>query len=98
LAALAAPAFAICPNPNPNPAQRVAADFNGDCKSDVLWRNTSTGENYFYFMNGLTIAAQGPVYPVADQAWQVAGIGDFNGTARPTFFGGTRARARTTST
>src|SRR6266850_2980753 len=82
LAALAAPAFAICPNPNPNPAQRVAADFNGDCKSDVLWRNTSTGENYFYFMNGLSIASQGPLYTEADQAWQVAGIGDFNGDGK----------------
>ena len=29
------------PNPNPNPASFAAVgDFNGDCKSDILWRNT----------------------------------------------------------
>jgi len=41
----------------------------------------SDGENYIYFMNGLIIAAQGPVYPVADP-WQVAGIGDFDGDGK----------------
>src|SRR2546425_1270381 len=82
LAALAAPAFAICPNPNPNPAQRTASDFDGDCKSDILWRNWTTGDNSIYVMNGRTIAAAGGVNIVADQAWQVAGIGDFNGDGK----------------
>jgi hypothetical protein len=28
------------PNPNPNPESFAAVgDFNGDCKSDILWRN-----------------------------------------------------------
>jgi hypothetical protein len=53
-------------------------DFDGDGKADVLWRNSSTGENYLYFMNGTAIAAEGYLRTVADQNWQVAGVGDFN--------------------
>jgi len=34
------------PNPNPNPASFAnPGDFNGDCKSDILWRNTSTQQS-----------------------------------------------------
>jgi chitodextrinase len=53
-------------------------DFDGDGRADILWRNLSTGENYLYLMNGLTIAAQGSINFLPDQAWQVKGIGDFN--------------------
>src|SRR5438552_15002181 len=54
-------------------------DFDGDCKSDVLWRNSATGEDYLWLMNGWTIASGGYLRTVADLAWQVKGIGDFNG-------------------
>jgi hypothetical protein len=57
-------------------------DFNGDGKADVFWRNTSTGENYVYLMNGTTIQNEGYVRAVADQNWEVAGVGDFNGDGR----------------
>jgi chitodextrinase len=57
-------------------------DFDGDCRSDVLWRNISTDENFIYLMNGLTIASQGALTTVADQAWQVQGTGDFDGDGR----------------
>ena len=57
-------------------------DFDGDGKADILWRNTSTGENYIYLMNGLTIARPGSINSVSDQAWQVKGIGDFNGDGK----------------
>src|SRR5436189_139011 len=58
------------------------SDFGGDGKDDILWRNTSTGENYIYLMNGLTIASQGSINAVSDQAWQVKGIGDFDGDGK----------------
>src|SRR5437879_13920368 len=53
-------------------------DFDGDGKADILWRNSSTGENYLYAMNGLTIASEGFLRTV-DLAWQVKSIGDFHG-------------------
>src|SRR5258708_4053603 len=57
-------------------------DFNGDSRADVLWRNLSTGENYIYLGNGLTIARAGSINAVSDQAWQVKGIGDFDGDGK----------------
>src|SRR5213595_2530469 len=62
--------------------RRPVADFSGDGHSDVLWRNTLTGENYIYLMNGLTVASQGSINAVSDQAWQVKGIGDFDGDGK----------------
>src|SRR6266850_3988414 len=54
-------------------------DRFGDCKSDIVWRNIATGQNYIWLMNGLTIASQGNVPTVADPAWQIQGMGDFDG-------------------
>src|SRR5439155_5752202 len=58
-------------------------DFDGDGKADVLWRNSSTGENYLYFMDGTTIKpTEGYLRTVADQNWLVAGVGDFDGDGK----------------
>jgi hypothetical protein len=58
----------------------VRGDLNGDGQSDIVWRNASTGENYLYPMNGITIlGSEGYLRTVADQNWQIAGIGDLNG-------------------
>jgi hypothetical protein len=58
-------------------------DFDGDGKDDVLWRNGVSGENYLYPMNGLVIlGTEGYVRTVADQSWQVAGVGDFTGDGK----------------
>jgi len=47
-------------------------DFDGDAKVDILWRNTSTGENYIYFMDGTAIKpTEGYIRTVADQNWAV---------------------------
>src|SRR5438876_70388 len=58
------------------------ADFGGDGRSDVLWRNAATGENYLYFMNGTTVRAEGFVKQVADPSWKLAGVGDFDGDGK----------------
>ncbi len=70
------------PNPNPNPASFAAVgDFNGDCKSDLLWRNTSTGQAYLWMMNGTTFASTGsPGSPTTD--WVIQGAGDFDGDGK----------------
>jgi hypothetical protein len=57
-------------------------DFNGDGKADILWRNSVTGDNYIYLMNGRTIAAEGFIRRVDNLSWQIVGIGDFDGDGR----------------
>src|SRR5437879_4556953 len=52
-------------------------DFDGDCKSDVLWRNSATGEDYLWLMNGRTIATGGYLRTVGDPAWQIVGTGEY---------------------
>ena len=67
------------PNPNPNPESFAApADFNGDCKSDLLWRNGTTGQTYAWLMNGTAVSSAGsPGSPTS--AWVIQGVGDFDG-------------------
>ncbi len=58
-------------------------DFNGDGKDDILWRNTATGENYVYPMDGLTIlGTEGYLRTVADLNWEIVGVGDFDGDGK----------------
>ncbi len=70
------------PNPNPNPASFAnPGDFNGDCKSDILWRNGSSEEVYEWLMNGTSVLSQGsPGGP--SSAWVIEGAGDFNGDGK----------------
>ena len=59
-------------------------DFDGDNRADILWRNLSTGENYIYPMQGLTIkATEGYIRTIASQNWQVAAVGNFDGNLAP---------------
>src|SRR5439155_241185 len=66
----------------PMAAARVWSDFDGDARSDILWRNAATGENYLYLMNGATVRAEGFVRQVADPNWKIAGVGDFDGDGK----------------
>jgi len=70
------------PNPNPNPASFAAVgDFNGDCRSDVLWRNSTTGQVDIWLMNGTTFTSSGsPGSPTSD--WVIQGTGDFDGDGK----------------
>ena len=65
------------PNPNPNPASLAdPGDFNGDCRSDILWRNSGSEEVYTWPMDGIAIA----VTPSSD--WVIQGVGDFDGDGK----------------
>jgi hypothetical protein len=64
---------------------QFTGDFNGDFKSDVLWRNVTAGAPdaarlYFWMMDGPVVIA-GTGYPNsdADFTWQVQGVGDLDG-------------------
>jgi len=61
-------------------ATAARGDFAGDGRSDLLWRNAATGENYVYPMDGNTILpGEGYVRTVADLNWHVVGTGDLDG-------------------
>src|SRR5207302_1249588 len=64
----------------------ASMDFDGDCRSDILWRNAATGSDAIYFMNGLSIVSAPTVDTVTDQAWQIKGIGDFDGDGKADIF------------
>jgi len=53
------------------------ADFNDDCKSDILWRNADGTVNT-WLMNGASISSSATV-AVMPNPWTISGIGDFNG-------------------
>ncbi|HWA27395.1 MAG TPA: FG-GAP-like repeat-containing protein [Lacunisphaera sp.] len=52
-------------------------DFNGDGKSDILWRHAIGGNIVFWLMNGTTPQTVAEVTPVSTD-WIIAGTGDFN--------------------
>jgi len=60
----------------------VGSDFNSDRKSDILWRNSATGENAIWLMNGATLSAGVSTNALADLNYGIAGVGDFNGDGK----------------
>src|ERR1043166_6759160 len=61
----------VVPHAKPN-------DFNGDGTSDVLWRNTATGEVQTWLMTNGQVSG-GAGLGMVSSAWQFAGTGDING-------------------
>ena len=57
-------------------------DFNADGKTDILWRNISTGRVYVWFMNGATFTSGADLGNPGDLNWEVVGTGDFNGDGK----------------
>jgi hypothetical protein len=60
-------------------------DLNADGKSDLIWRNTSTGQIYYWLMDGLNLSSSGYLYDgqVLDLQWQIAGVSDLNSDGKP---------------
>jgi hypothetical protein len=59
------------------------ADFNGDGKPDILWRNAVTGENYVWYMDGATRTGGAYLAMVTDPNWRIVATADFNGDGKP---------------
>ena len=55
----------------------IKNDFDGDGKSDVLWRNTGNGSNTIWPSANASLRRL--IDTVADRNWKIAGAGDFNG-------------------
>lgn len=52
-------------------------DFNGDAMSDILWRNSSTGDGAVWFMNGTTLIGNSNSFTVPT-SWSIVGVFDAN--------------------
>ncbi len=57
---------------------QAVADFNRDNRTDIFWRNPSSGANRMFFMNGLAVTGDSVLPGVTDPAWNVVGAGDFD--------------------
>jgi FG-GAP-like repeat len=58
-------------------------DFDGDGKSDILWRDEIGGTVAIWKMDGTEIASSGfTSVPVASTTWTIAGTGDFDGDGK----------------
>jgi hypothetical protein len=55
----------------------VVGDFDGDGKTDILWRHTS-GANLLWLMNGTTYSSSVSL-PFVPSSWNIVGTADFNG-------------------
>jgi hypothetical protein len=56
-------------------------DLNGDGKPDLIWRHSTNGNTYFWYMNGDVLASDaffGSVPP----SWEIVGVADFNGDGK----------------
>nr|MBP6796706.1 VCBS repeat-containing protein [Luteimonas sp.] len=62
------------------PLGNVRSDFDGDGKSDIIFRNSSNGQNVIW--KSANHATQQQMAAVASQAWIIAGTGDFNGDGK----------------
>jgi hypothetical protein len=59
------------------------ADFNRDGSADVIFRNTSTGENGMWLLERTTLKAFIGVPYVGDLGWNVEATGDYNRDGSP---------------
>ncbi|HEY9635276.1 MAG TPA: VCBS repeat-containing protein, partial [Coleofasciculaceae cyanobacterium] len=55
------------------------SDFNGDGKSDIVWRHSTIGDNAIWFMNGGTVSLATNIESDRNLNWKIVGTGDFDG-------------------
>jgi len=60
------------------PTPAATHDFNADCRSDILWRNATTGQVLGWFLNGSTVIGGGSPGSATND-WAIVGQRDFNG-------------------
>ncbi len=67
----------------------ATGDLDADGKTDILWRNTSTGRVIVWYMNGTTRTGTAPVWTpatTADTLWVPVACGDFNADTKTDIF------------
>lgn len=58
-----------------------AGDYNGDGKTDLMWRSQSKGQSRIWLLDGETRSASSAI-PNIDSNWEVEGSGDFDGDGK----------------
>lgn len=67
----------------PSAAADVRNDFNGDGRSDILWRNDNgMMSEWAAQANGSFVSNHANASYSVDSSWRIAGTGDFNGDGR----------------
>lgn len=56
----------------------ATGDFNYDGNTDLVWRNSVTGDNAVWFMNGAAFASASDLPRVSDPSWEIRSVADFN--------------------
>ena len=55
-------------------------DFNGDGRTDILWRHATSGQNVVWFLNGTSLMQGVFLNPstLPDVNWKMVATGDYN--------------------
>ncbi len=64
---------------------KAVGDFNGDGRSDILWRDSNSGHTYIWFMNGVDVMIESDYTSIhfgTDAPWKIKSTGDFNGDGK----------------
>ena len=72
---------AVVSSASPSWAIQGSADFNGDGKSDILWRDTASGAVGIWIMDGPAMLGA-TVVANPGLGWQTEGVGDLDGDGR----------------
>jgi hypothetical protein len=56
----------------------VPGDLNDDGMPDIIWRNSATGANVVWFMDGANFLSAAQLPPVTDLNWKLVGMADFD--------------------
>ena len=49
-------------------------DYDGDGNADILWRESTSGHNWIYLMNGTMIATSSFLNAVGNLNWEVVNV------------------------
>jgi hypothetical protein len=58
----------------------ATGDFDGDGKTDLVWRQASSGTNVLWLMNGATQSSSAALG--GDTDWRITTTGDYNGDGK----------------
>jgi hypothetical protein len=60
-------------------------DFNGDGKTDILWRHAVSGQNVVWFLDGTSLVSGAFTNPssLTDVRWKMVAVGDYNFDGKP---------------